>query len=97
MPTYIDNVSADNFSELCSELKSYSPVSPEYFDRFEVKRRLRKMKEKLLIGKLSYKNIENSYKSWKYTNKKYKVYKALKRLDKYFNKLFVFERTAWII
>lgn len=64
---------------------------------FAVKRRLRKMKEKLLIGKLSYKNIENSYKSWKYTNKKYKVYKALKRLDKYFNKLFVFERTAWII
>ena len=41
MPTYIDNVSADNFSELCSELKSYSSVSPEYFDRFEVKRGLR--------------------------------------------------------
>ena len=41
MPTYIENVSADNFSELCSELKSYSSVSPEYFDRFEVKRGLR--------------------------------------------------------
>ena len=41
MPTYIDNVSTENFKELCSELKSYSSVSPEYFDRFDVKRGLR--------------------------------------------------------
>ncbi len=41
MPTYIDNISADNFADLCSELKSYSAVAPEYFDRFEVKRGLR--------------------------------------------------------
>ncbi len=41
MPTYIDNVSAENFAELCNELKSYSAVAPEYFDRFEVKRGLR--------------------------------------------------------
>ena len=41
MPTYIENVSADKFSGLCDELKSYSSVSPEYFDRYEVKRGLR--------------------------------------------------------
>ncbi len=41
MHTYIENVSADKFKELCDELKSYSSVSPEYFDRFEVKRGLR--------------------------------------------------------
>ena len=41
MHTYIENVSADKFKVLCDELKSYSSVSPEYFDRFEVKRGLR--------------------------------------------------------
>ena len=41
MPTYIENVSADKFGALCDELKSYSSVAPEYFDRFEVKRGLR--------------------------------------------------------
>ena len=41
MPTYIENVSADKFGVLCDELKSYSSVAPEYFDRFDVKRGLR--------------------------------------------------------
>lgn len=41
MHTYIENVSADKFKELCDELKIYSSVAPEYFDRFEVKRGLR--------------------------------------------------------
>ncbi|MBE6801494.1 MAG: citrate/2-methylcitrate synthase [Ruminococcaceae bacterium] len=41
MHTYIENVSADKFKKLCDELKIYSSVAPEYFDRFEVKRGLR--------------------------------------------------------
>ncbi len=41
MPTYIEPVSAERFSELCKELKNYSYVPAEYFDRFEVKRGLR--------------------------------------------------------
>lgn len=41
MPTYIEPVSSERFAELCEELKSYSAVPPEYFDRFEVKRGLR--------------------------------------------------------
>lgn len=41
MPTYIEHVSSERFGELCEELKSYSAVPAEYFDRFEVKRGLR--------------------------------------------------------
>lgn len=41
MPTYIEPVSSERFTELCKELKNYSAVPTEYFDRFEVKRGLR--------------------------------------------------------
>lgn len=41
MPTYIEPVSSERFNELCKELKNYSSVPAEYFDRFEVKRGLR--------------------------------------------------------
>lgn len=41
MPTYIEPVSSARFGELCQELKNYSSVPAEYFDRFEVKRGLR--------------------------------------------------------
>ena len=41
MPTYIEPVSSERFTELCKELKNYSSVPAEYFDRFEVKRGLR--------------------------------------------------------
>ncbi|MBO5461814.1 MAG: citrate/2-methylcitrate synthase [Clostridia bacterium] len=41
MPTYIEPVSSERFTELCEELKNYSSVPAEYFDRFEVKRGLR--------------------------------------------------------
>ncbi len=41
MHSYVKSVSAGEFSELCNELKEYSAVPPEYFDRFEVKRGLR--------------------------------------------------------
>ena len=41
MPTYIEPVSSERFTELCKELKNYSAVPAEYFDRFEVKRGLR--------------------------------------------------------
>ena len=41
MSTYIEPINFENFPELCNELKNFSTVSPEYFDRFEVKRGLR--------------------------------------------------------
>ena len=41
MSTYIEPINFENFPELCDELKKFSTVSPEYFDRFEVKRGLR--------------------------------------------------------
>ncbi len=41
MPMYIKPFSFDTFSELSSEIKDYSKVSAEYFDRFDVKRGLR--------------------------------------------------------
>ena len=41
MPTFIEPVLPENFNGLCDELKAYSSVSGEYFDRFDVKRGLR--------------------------------------------------------
>ncbi len=41
MHSYIEPVSTKDFSSLCDELKEYSSVPAEYFDRFEVKRGLR--------------------------------------------------------
>ncbi len=41
MHSYIKPVKSGEFSSLCQELKEYSSVNPEYFDRFEVKRGLR--------------------------------------------------------
>ncbi len=41
MHSYIKPIPTEDFSDLCSELKEYSAVPPEYFDRFEVKRGLR--------------------------------------------------------
>ena len=58
MPTYIENVSADKFGALCDELKSYSSVAPEYFDRFEVKRGLRNRDGSCLGSKSSIGNIQ---------------------------------------
>ncbi len=41
MNSYIKPVPTEDFSDLCEELKEYSSVPAEYFDRFEVKRGLR--------------------------------------------------------
>ncbi len=41
MHSYIKPVAEGEFSELCNELKEYSSIKPEYFDRFDVKRGLR--------------------------------------------------------
>ncbi len=41
MHSYIEPVSTKDFSSLCDELKEYSSVPAEYFDRFDVKRGLR--------------------------------------------------------
>lgn len=41
MDSYMKNISQGDFKEICEELKEYSSVPAEYFDRFEVKRGLR--------------------------------------------------------
>ncbi len=41
MPTYIEPVPNNYLTALCDELKRYSAIDSEYFDRFEVKRGLR--------------------------------------------------------
>ncbi len=41
MPTYIEPIASGDLLPLCEELKKYSAVPREYFDRFEVKRGLR--------------------------------------------------------
>lgn len=41
MHSYIKPVPVGEFTQLCEELKEYSSISPEYFDRFDVKRGLR--------------------------------------------------------
>ncbi len=41
MHSYIKPVKEGELTALCEELKKYSSVNPEYFDRFEVKRGLR--------------------------------------------------------
>lgn len=41
MLTYIEPIANDELSQLCDELKRYSAVPAEYFDRFDVKRGLR--------------------------------------------------------
>lgn len=41
MPTFIEPNLPEDFNGLCDELKSYSSVPVEYFDRFDVKRGLR--------------------------------------------------------
>ena len=41
MHSYIKPVSEGEFSSLCDQLKEYSAIKPEYFDRFDVKRGLR--------------------------------------------------------
>ena len=41
MHSYIKPVPEGEFSSLCDQLKEYSAIKPEYFDRFDVKRGLR--------------------------------------------------------
>ncbi len=41
MPTYIEPIKSSDLTTLCDELKQYSAIPQDYFDRFEVKRGLR--------------------------------------------------------
>ncbi len=41
MPTYIEPIKSSDLTSLCEELKTYSAIPSDYFDRFEVKRGLR--------------------------------------------------------
>ena len=41
MPTYIEPIKSSDLTTLCDELKKYSAIPQDYFDRFEVKRGLR--------------------------------------------------------
>ena len=40
-------------------------------------------------GSMSYKEIENAYKSWKGNIRKYNSYHIIKNMDKLFNDLFI--------
>lgn len=53
------------------------------------RRRLKKYKHLLDIGKMSYKDIEMAYRSWRGNALKYHAYHSVKNLDKLFDDLFV--------
>ena len=53
------------------------------------RRRLKKYKHLLDIGKMSYKDIEMAYRSWRGNALKYNSYHSVKNLEKLFDYLFV--------
>jgi len=55
------------------------------------RRKLKKFKKLLDKGKMSYKEIELCYKSWRGNAIRYKCYRSVKELDKLFDKLFIYE------
>ena len=53
------------------------------------RQKLKKYKKKMTDGSMSYKEIENAYKSWKGNIRKYNSYHIIKNMDKLFNDLFI--------
>lgn len=53
------------------------------------RRKLKKYKELVDCGKMSYKDVENAYKSWRGNVKKYASYHVLKNMDLLYNDLFI--------
>lgn len=53
------------------------------------RQKLKKYKKKIIEGSMSYKEIENAYKSWRGSIRKYNSYHILKNMDKLFNELFI--------
>ena len=53
------------------------------------RRKLKKLKEKLNNKEITYKEIENHYKSWRGNFKKFNCYHRLGDMDEFFNKLFI--------
>lgn len=53
------------------------------------RRKLKKYKKFLDNHKMSYHDIENSYKSWKGNNESINSCKTIKSMDKTFNELFI--------
>ena len=54
------------------------------------RRKLKKYKNLLDNGKLTYKDIDMAYRSWRGNALKYNSYKSIKKLDKLYNDLFIF-------
>lgn len=53
------------------------------------RRKLKKFRKKLDNGEMNYKDIEDSYKSWRGNLKCYSSYHALKNMDNLYNELFI--------
>lgn len=53
------------------------------------RRKLKKLKQKLESGLIEYAEIEQQYKSWRGNLERYNCYFALRRMDEYFNALFI--------
>ena len=58
------------------------------------RQKLKKYKNKMIKGSMSYNEIENAYKSWKGGIKKYKSYNIIKNMDNLYNQLFIKE---WMV
>lgn len=53
------------------------------------RKRLYKLRELLDAGRVTLENVEQAYRSWRYSVKKYKNYKSIIQLDNLYNSLFV--------
>lgn len=62
---------------------------------FRNKKKLRKYKHNLDINRFTYKEIENSYKAMRQTYKYSNVKSSLKRMDNYYNNIFI-KKGCWI-
>lgn len=57
-----------------------------------MRRKLKKLAQKVKSGEIQYENVANMYKGWRGTMRKYDCYNRLKTMDTLFNNLFINER-----
>lgn len=57
-----------------------------------MRRKLKKLAQKVKSGEIQYENVANMYKGWRGTMRKYDCYNRLKNMDTLFNNLFINER-----
>jgi hypothetical protein len=60
------------------------------------RRKLKKYYLKLLDFKMLYKDVECAYKSWRGNLAKYRNHTAMKHMDELFNRLFIYNKEAWL-